>query len=124
MDLSVHSLGDRPPGAPIIFDDRVEDLVEILSVTPERLPENSFLHRARLEHRPVAPSVQYGHARSESMHTECFERERENQVSGLLERPRAPERRSDRKPPLRTVETPLCFDEPWKIPTQRRIPSS
>ena len=60
VDASVHPFGDRPPRAPIILDDRVEDLVEILSVTEERLPENGFLHCARFEQRPVAAAVQHG----------------------------------------------------------------
>src|SRR5438093_319031 len=106
---SVYLFGDFPPSAPIVLDDRVEDLVEILSVTHERLPECGFLHRSRLEQRRVAPSVQHGHARLQPMHTERFERELENLLGAVKESARPPERRPDGKSPVRCAETPLGF---------------
>ena len=92
---------------PVVLENRVKALIEILPVAQERLSEDALLDGADLQQRAVAAAVLHCRARLEPMDAERVERELENQLGALLKNAGAPERRADRESPFRGVETRL-----------------
>src|SRR3954465_11507542 len=92
---------------PVLVENRPQHLVEVLTVLQERLPQYAFLHRAHLAERAVAAAVTDRRARPQTGHADRAEREADQQLRAVLEHARAPERRSDREPPLRGAEPGL-----------------
>src|SRR5580765_6899264 len=87
-------------GAPIVPHDRVEHLVEIFPVAPERLAQHAFLHGTHFLKRATAAPVSHCGACFETMNAEREEDELQNQLRTLGEDARAPERRPKREAPL------------------------
>ena len=91
--------------SPVIFDDAVQHLIEVLAVVPERSPQQALLGRSDLQQGSAAPSVPDRRARFQAMHAECLERELEDEPRALFEYARAPERRADGETPLGRAES-------------------
>src|SRR5712691_1298974 len=65
----------RARDAPVAFENRVKDLIDILAVAEERLAENAFLDGANLQQRAVAAAVRNRRARFQPVNTDRLERE-------------------------------------------------
>ena len=85
---------------PVLLDDGVEHLVEVLVAAGKRFPEDAFRHGTDLEQRLDAASVLDGAARFEAMHADALEGELQQQRRTLFEDAGTPERRADGKAPF------------------------
>src|SRR6185436_16816735 len=94
-------------GLPVLVENRPQRLIQVLAVLQKGLAQNAFLHRADLAERTVAAPVADRGPRLETMHTDLFEREPDQQLGAFLEHAGAPVRRSDRKAPLGRAEAGL-----------------
>src|SRR5579871_3122449 len=90
--------------APFGLENRVQRLIEALAATDERLAEYAFLHGADLQQRAVAAAVEHGRARLEAARAQRVEDELQHERRALGEDAAAPERRAERKAPLRDIE--------------------
>ena len=55
--------------SPVLVEDRVQHLIEVLAVAQKRLLQNGLLHRADLAERADAAAVPHGGARLEPVYT-------------------------------------------------------
>src|SRR5436190_14425155 len=92
---------------PVVGHDGIQRLIEILAVAEKRLSQQPFLYGTDLPERGGAAPVPDGGARFEAVHAERLEHEFKDQVGTGLEHAGAPERRPDRKAPLRRRERRL-----------------
>src|SRR5207247_9316884 len=90
--------------APVLIENRVQQLVDVLAVALKRLAQNRFLHGAYLLQRAVAAAVDCRRAGLETMHADRVEHERHHELGALREYAGAPERRADGKAPFRCPE--------------------
>src|SRR6185436_1864929 len=101
---SVNARARRLLPAPVLRKNREERLIQMLPVLLERLPQQTFLHRADLHQRAVAAAVLHGGPRLEATDADRVEGELEHQFRAGFEHARAPEVRADGETPLRRVE--------------------
>src|SRR5205085_2339789 len=78
---------------PVVFDDRPQNLIDILAVAPERLADKTFFDRAELAERTVAAAVGHSGTRLDAMDTDSSDCEIDDHARGLLENAQTPERR-------------------------------
>ena len=74
---------ERARFLPVGLEQRVERLIEIMTVALERPAQDPFLHGAELLKRAVAAAVQDRRARFQTMHAERLEHELEHELRAL-----------------------------------------
>src|SRR5437762_9233285 len=105
--------------APVVVEDRVQHLIDVLAVAPERLPQHRLLHGASLQQRAVAASVEDRGARLEPVHAERLEDELLHQLRAVFEYTGAPQCRADGKAPFGAAE--LAIELPHLENADRRV---
>ena len=104
--------------APVVLENRPENLIEVPPVALERSAQNAFLQRADFPQRGVAAAVRRNRPRLEPMHADDAEREVDDGPRTFDEHAAAPERRADGKSPFRAAESGLelpHLEQPHRI---------
>src|SRR5262245_17310964 len=98
-----------PRRTPLLLDNPIENLIDVLAVAEECPAQNTFLDGADLLQRTVATAIASRGTRFHAVHSEAGESELEHEVGTFFEEARAPELGGDRKAPLGDPEVGLDF---------------